>query len=83
MGCSSCGMNGHFGAYVPSTARSTITTPGPVVGVPNATGGMHQRISRAGMGDIFGANQTNWIEGVPNEYIAAGGLLIIMLAMMK
>jgi hypothetical protein len=92
MGCSSCASNGHFGLgeYVPATERSYITTPGPRVGVPNATGGMHPGIhsrltdpGMSGLGDIFGANQTNWISGVPNEYIVAGGLLIVLLGVMK
>jgi hypothetical protein len=77
-------MKGHFGAYVPATARSYITTTGPVESVPNATGGMHIGThSRAGMGDIFGPNQTNWISGVANEYIAAGAALVLMLVVMK
>lgn len=84
MGCASC-MQGHFGvgAFVPSTARSTILTTGRVESVPNATGGMHARISRAGMGEIFGAGQTNWISGVANEYVVAGGALLLLLVVMK
>ncbi len=82
MGCSSC-MQGHFGAYVPATERSYITTTGPVESVPNATGGMHTRISRAGVGDIFGNAQTNWISGVPNEYVVAGAGLLLLLTVMK
>lgn len=74
---------GHFGEYVPATERSYITTTGPVESVPNDTGGMHQRISRSGMGTIFGDGQTNWISGVPNEYLAAGVALVILLAVMK
>lgn len=88
MGCSSCAtsMNGHFGlgAWVPATARSYITTPGRVEAAPNATAGMHaSNFSRAGMGDIFGTNQTNWISGVANEYVVAGALLIVLLGVMK
>ena len=75
---------GHFGSYVPATPRSYITTTGPVQSVPNATGGMHVGIqSRAGMGTIFGDGQTNWIEGVANEYIVAAGALVLLLAVMK
>ena len=78
-------MNGlaHFSSYVPATERSYIKTTGPVESVPNATGGMHARISRAGMGDIFGSAQTNWISGVPNEYIAAAGALVLLMVVMK
>lgn len=86
MGCSSCAssMAGHFGAYVPATARSTILTTGPTEGVPNATGGMHVGThSRAGVGDIFGAGQTNWISGVANEYLVAGAALVLLLVVMK
>ena len=76
---------GHFASYVPATARSYITTTGPVESVPNATGGMHANIlSRAGgMGTIFGEGQTNWIDGVANEYIVAAGALVLLLAVMK
>jgi hypothetical protein len=72
-----------LGEYVPATERSYITTTGPVESVPNETGGMHSRISRAGMGTIFGDGQTNWVEGVPNEYIVAAGALVLLLAVMK
>ena len=74
---------GHFGAYVPATERSYITTPGRVESAPNATAGMHARISRpmSGLGDIFGTNQTNWIAGVPNEYVAGGAALLLVLMM--
>lgn len=81
MGCSSCGMKGHFGAYVPATERSYITTPGRVESVPNATGGMHARLTRAGVGDIFGTAQTNWIDGVANEYVVAAALVLILVVM--
>ena len=74
---------GNFSSYVPATERSYITTTGPVESVPNATGGMHARISRAGVGDIFGAAQTNWIDGVANEYIVAAGALVLLLVVMK
>ena len=75
---------GHFGSYVPATERSYITTTGPVEGVPNASGGMHAtNYSRAGMGTIFGADQTNWISGVANEYIVAAGALVLLLVVMK
>ena len=84
MGCScASGVQGlaHFSAYVKDT--NVNLTTGRVESVPNATGGMHSRISRAGMGDIFGPSQTNWISGVPNEYVVAGGLLIVLLGVMK
>ena len=84
MGCSSCGMKGHFGAYVPASERSYITTSGRVEKVPNATGGMHaSNYSRAGVGEIFGDGQTNWISGVPNEYVVAGAGLLLLLTVMK
>lgn len=83
-------MNGlaHFSSYVPATDRSYIQTTGPVESVPNATGGMHAtRYSRPGvsgfMQDNFGATQTNWINGIPNEYIAGGAALLLVLVMMK
>lgn len=79
-------LEGHFGSYVPATERSYITTTGPREGVPNATGGMHARISRAqvsGLGTIFGDGQTNWIDGVANEYIVAAGVLLLLLTVMK
>lgn len=82
-------MSGHFGlgAYVPATARSTITTPGPREGIPNATGGMHigthSQAGMSGLGDFFGTGQTNWINGIPNEYVAAGAALLILLTVMK
>ncbi len=75
---------GHFGrmsAYVKDT--NVNLTTGRVESVPNATGGMHSRISRAGVGDIFGTNQTNWIPGVANEYIVAAGALVLLLVVMK
>lgn len=74
---------GYFRDYVPATERSYITTTGPVESVPNETGGMHARISRSGMGTIFGDGQTNWVEGVPNEYVVAAGALVLLLAVMK
>lgn len=77
------GSLGNFSEYVPATDRSYITTTGPTEGVPNATGGMHARISRAGVGAIFGEGQTNWISGIPNEYVVAAGALVILLAVMK
>lgn len=90
MSCSSC-MSGNFrgmAAYVPATARSYIATTGPVESVPNATGGMHlgptSRLTDPGMsglGDIFGANQTNLISGIPNEYLAVGAVLLLVLTM--
>jgi len=79
-------LEGHFGSYVPATERSYITTTGPREGIPNATGGMHSRISRAqvsGLGTIFGDGQTNWIEGVANEYVVAGLALVVLLGVMK
>ena len=75
---------GHFAQFVPATERSYITTTGPVEGVPNTTGGMHTtNYSRSGMGTIFGADQTNWISGVENEYIVAAGALVLLLVAMK
>ena len=81
---------GHFGAYVPGTERSYIKTTGPVESIPNATGGMHPgNFTRAdgsqlaGLGEIFGAGQTNWIDGVANEYVVAGGALLLLLVVMK
>jgi hypothetical protein len=77
---------GSFSQYVPATSRSYITTTGPVESVPNETGGIHARISRAqvsGLGTIFGDGQTNWIEGVANEYIVAGLALVVLLGVMK
>lgn len=83
----SLGRVGYFREYVPGSPRQYIQTTGQVVGIPNATGGMHaMRYSRAGtrgLGDIFGPNQTNWITGVQNEYVVAGGVLLLVLAMMR
>ena len=80
-------MSGHFGgvsAYVPMSPRQTILTTGRVESVPNATGGMHaSNLSRAGLGDIFGPSQTNWISGVANEYVVAGAALVLLLVVMK
>lgn len=72
---------GHFGAYVPATARSYITTTGRTEGAPNATAGMHRRIS--GLGETFGPTQTNWISGIQNEYVVAAGGLLLVLMLMK
>jgi len=77
---------GNFASYVPTTERSYIKTTGPTEGIPNKTGGMHARISRAqvsGLGEIFGDGQTNWISGVANEYVVAGGALLLLLVVMK
>lgn len=85
MGCSSCAGSmkgiGHFGAYVPATARSYITTTGRTEGAPNASAGMHARVS--GLGDMFGPTQTQWISGIQNEYVVAAGGLLLVLMMMK
>ena len=78
---------GNFASYVPATERSYIKTTGPWEGVPNATGGMHigihSRAGTAGLGTIFGDGQTNWIDGVANEYVVAAGALLILLTVMK
>ena len=91
IGSRSLGHFGTVGKYVPATERSYITTPGPVEGVPNATGGMHlgphSRLTDGGlsgfMEENFGLAQKNWIPGVANEYVAAGAALILLLAVMK
>ena len=88
MGCSSCGISGHFGAYVPATERSYITTTGRVESVPNATGGMHtSRLSRPGMSGFmdenFGPTQVRWISGVDNEIVALGAAAVLLMFVMK
>ena len=75
---------GHFGAYVPATERSYITTPGRVESAPNATAGMHARISRmSGLGTTFSEGQTNWIDDIANEYVVAAGVGLLLLLTMK
>ena len=85
MGCSSCGISGHFGAYVPATERSYITTTGRVESVPNASGGMHSRISRMSgfMDENFGPTQVHWISGIDNEIVALGAAAVLLLFVMK
>ena len=95
MSCSSCSvptsrMQGHFGrvnAYVKASPGQIFTNTGPVISAPNETAGMHvNRITpalRGLRGDIFGAGQTNWISGIPNEYVVGGGVLILAVMMMR
>ncbi len=92
MSCQSCStpitrMQGHFGAYVHASPAQIFTQTGPTIGAPNETAGMHvNRITpalRGLRGDIFGAGQTNWIAGIPNEYIAGGAVLLLAVVMMR
>lgn len=81
------GRMGHFGAYVKAGPAQIFTSTGPVVGVPNETGGMHvnQFTPRVtGLGTIyFGIGQENLISGVPNEYLAIGAVAVLVLVMMR
>lgn len=92
MSCASCStpatrMQGHFGAYVKAGPAQIFTQTGPTIGEPNETAGMHvARISpalRGLQGDMFGERQTNWISGIPNEYVAGAGLLVLAVVMMR
>lgn len=90
MGCSNCGRVGHFGAYQKAGEVQYMTQTGPVMSAPNASAGMHARyqqngqdVAVNGLGDYFGAGQTPLISGIPNEYLALGAGLMIVLMMMK
>lgn len=65
-----------------------MTNTGPVLSAPNASAGMHAQYIQAGqgvsgLGDYFGAGQTQLITGIPNEYLALGAGLMVVLMMMK
>lgn len=79
MPCSSCGTPMRsLGSFVQAGSAQVFTNTGQVIRFPNESAGMH------GLGaDIFGANQINWITGIPNEYLIAGAGLILVFLVMK
>jgi hypothetical protein len=90
---SCCGQGtkgfGHFGAYQPVSAAQVMSVTGSVQGTPNETGGMHTQYAGArnvsGLGDLFNFQPAagDWISGVPNGYITAGAIAILVMVLMK
>lgn len=72
MACCGQGL-GHFGTYIQADPQQYFRNTGPLT---------YSQMRGLGQG-WFGSGQTNWISGIPNEYVVLGAGVILVLVMMR